>query len=77
MPPSAEYPGEPNGAAVAETPLPGPLEGLLVVDLTDADWSSVHSLPDARAFPEARVLVMSGRTGGWKGVVSVHSWVPR
>lgn len=41
----------------------------------DADWSSIHSLPDARAFPEARVLVMSGRTGGWKGVVSVHSWV--
>ena len=24
---------------------------------------------------EARVLVMSGRTGGWKGVFSVHSWV--
>jgi len=41
----------------------------------DADWSSVHSLPDARDFSEARVLVMSGRTGGWKGVVSVHSWV--
>jgi hypothetical protein len=41
----------------------------------DADWSSVHSLPAARDFPAARVLVMSGRTGGWKGVVSVHSWV--
>jgi len=41
----------------------------------DADWSSIHSLPAARDFPEARVLVMSGRTGGWKGVLSVHSWV--
>lgn len=41
----------------------------------DADWSSIHSLPAARDFPEARVIVMSGRTGGWKGVVSVHSWV--
>lgn len=41
----------------------------------DADWSSTHSLPAARDFPDARVLVMSGRTGGWKGVFSVHSWV--
>lgn len=41
----------------------------------DADWSSIHSLPAARDFPGARVLVMSGRTGGWKGVFSVHSWV--
>jgi hypothetical protein len=41
----------------------------------DADWSSIHSLPAARDFPEARVLIMSGRTGGWKGVLSVHSWV--
>ena len=30
---------------------------------------------DPGAEPEARVLVMSGRTGGWKGVFSVHSWV--
>jgi hypothetical protein len=41
----------------------------------DADWSSIHSLPPARDFPDARILVMSGRTGGWKGVLSVHSWV--
>ena len=41
----------------------------------EADWSSTRSLPAASAFPEARVLVMSGRTGGWKGVFSVHSWV--
>ena len=38
----------------------------------DADWSSTGSLPAADADPEARVLVMSGRTGGWKGVFAVH-----
>ena len=41
----------------------------------NADWSSTGSLPAAAAEPEARVLIMSGRTGGWKGVFSVHSWV--
>jgi hypothetical protein len=41
----------------------------------EADWSSSGSLPGAGAHPEARVLVMTGRTGGWKGVVAVHSWV--
>jgi hypothetical protein len=41
----------------------------------EADWSSSGSLPAAGAHPEARVLVMTGRTGGWKGVVAVHSWV--
>jgi Protein of unknown function (DUF3750) len=41
----------------------------------NADWSSTGSLPDPRAEPEARVLIMSGRTGGWKGVFAVHSWV--
>jgi hypothetical protein len=41
----------------------------------DADWSSIGSLPAARDFPAARVMVMSGRTGGWKGVFSVHSWI--
>jgi Protein of unknown function (DUF3750) len=41
----------------------------------DADWSSTGNLPSATAFPEARVLVMTGRTGGWKGAVAVHSWI--
>jgi hypothetical protein len=41
----------------------------------DADWSSTGTLPAASASPGARVLVYSGRTGGWKGVVAVHSWV--
>ncbi len=41
----------------------------------DANWSSAGTLPKAADFPAARVLIMSGRTGGWKGVFSVHSWV--
>jgi hypothetical protein len=41
----------------------------------DADWSSTRSLPPASSYPQARVLVLSGRTGGWKGVVAVHSWI--
>ena len=41
----------------------------------DADWSSIGSLPPASAHPEARVLFLSGRTGGWKGVVAIHSWI--
>lgn len=41
----------------------------------DADWSSTGSLPAAGDFPDARVVVFSGRTGGWKGVLAVHSWV--
>ena len=41
----------------------------------DADWSSIGMLPKAPDHPEARLLVLSGRTGGLKGVVAVHSWV--
>jgi Protein of unknown function (DUF3750) len=40
-----------------------------------ADWSSIGSLPPATAHPEARVLVMSARTGRWKGIFATHSWV--
>jgi hypothetical protein len=40
-----------------------------------ADWSSIGSLPAGAAHPDARVLVLSGRAGGWKGVASLHSWV--
>jgi hypothetical protein len=42
---------------------------------SQADWSSIGSLPKATDHPEARVLVLSGRTGGWKGVIAVHSWI--
>lgn len=41
----------------------------------DANWASIGALPIAEQHPDARVLVLSGRTGGWKGVVAVHSWI--
>ena len=41
----------------------------------EADWSSTGSLPAASAHPDARIFVMTGRTGGWKGVVALHSWI--
>lgn len=41
----------------------------------DADWSSVRALPPAAEHADARVLVLSGRTGGWKGVIATHSWI--
>lgn len=40
-----------------------------------ANWQSVGMLPQASADPAARLLVFSGRTGRWKGIFSVHSWV--
>lgn len=39
------------------------------------DRSVVSQLPDAAAYPDARILVMTGRTRGWKGALAVHSWV--
>ena len=41
----------------------------------EADWSSVGMLPEAGADREARFLVFTGRTGRWKGIFAVHSWV--
>jgi hypothetical protein len=41
----------------------------------EADWSSVGMLPAASAELEARLLVFTGRTGRWKGIFAVHSWV--
>ena len=40
-----------------------------------ANWGSVGMLPDASADRDARLLIFSGRTGRWKGIFSVHSWV--
>jgi hypothetical protein len=40
-----------------------------------ADWSSTGTLPPASADTDARIVVYSGRTGGLKGVVAVHSWI--
>src|SRR5262249_20121299 len=41
----------------------------------DANWASVGMLPAASADKDARLLVFSGRTGRWKGIFSVHSWI--
>jgi hypothetical protein len=40
-----------------------------------ADWSSIGSLPPAASHPAARILVLSARTGRWKGIFATHSWV--
>jgi hypothetical protein len=41
----------------------------------DADWSSAGTLPPASQDKNARVLVMTGTAGAWKGVFAVHSWI--
>jgi hypothetical protein len=40
-----------------------------------ADWSSAGLLPPAAAAPEASLHILAARTGGLKGIVSVHSWI--
>src|SRR5262249_45817253 len=41
----------------------------------DANWASVGMLPAASADKDARLLVFTGRTGRWKGIFSVHTWI--
>lgn len=41
----------------------------------EADWSSAKILPPAFTIPEAKIYVMSARTGGLKGAISKHSWI--
>jgi hypothetical protein len=41
----------------------------------EADWSSTGTLPAARDYAPARLVVFTGTTGAWKGIFSVHSWV--
>jgi hypothetical protein len=41
----------------------------------DADWSSTGLLPKADGDPTARVIVFTAKTGAWKGIFSVHSWI--
>lgn len=40
-----------------------------------ADWSSTGMLPQPAAEREARLLIFTGRTGRWRGIFAVHSWV--
>lgn len=41
----------------------------------DADWGSTGTLPAAKDYKPARLVVFAGATGAWKGIFSVHSWV--
>ena len=45
------------------------------VSWSQADWSSAHLLPPARAKPEAMVHIYAARTGRWKGVFADHTWI--
>lgn len=40
-----------------------------------ADWGASGLLPPAARLPGPAVAVLAARTGGWKGAVSVHSWL--
>jgi len=42
---------------------------------SEADWSSSGILPDPSQNPEAMVRVYSARTGRWKGIFAVHTWL--
>jgi hypothetical protein len=40
-----------------------------------ARWSSAGILPQAASDPEARVAVFAARTGGWRSIFAVHTWI--
>jgi len=40
-----------------------------------ANWSSSGILPDPRQNTEAMVRIYTARTGRWKGIFAVHSWL--
>jgi hypothetical protein len=40
-----------------------------------ARWSSAGILPEAASDPEARVTVFAARTGGWRSIFAVHTWI--
>jgi len=41
----------------------------------EANWSSTGLLPKAAEDRDARVLVFAARTGGWRGIFAVHTWI--
>lgn len=41
----------------------------------EADWSSTGQLPDPRASKPAMVRIYAARTGRWKGIFAVHTWI--
>lgn len=42
---------------------------------SQADWSSAGIAPDPYASREAIVQVYAARTGRWKGIFAVHTWI--
>lgn len=42
---------------------------------SSADWSSTNTAPDPGTDREAIIQVYAARTGRWKGVLAVHSWI--
>ncbi len=42
---------------------------------SSADWSSTGQLPPATAEAPAMVRIYAARTGRWRGIVAVHSWL--
>ncbi len=41
----------------------------------EADWSSTGLLPKAADHPAAMVRVYAARTGRWRGIFAVHTWI--
>lgn len=41
----------------------------------EANWSSTHLLLPAASDPQARVLVFAARTGRWRSIFAVHTWI--
>lgn len=41
----------------------------------DASWQSSGLLPEARLEPAASVRILAARTGRWKGIFAVHTWI--
>jgi Protein of unknown function (DUF3750) len=41
----------------------------------EANWSSSGLLPPAASDPQPRVLLFAARTGGWRSIFAVHTWI--
>jgi hypothetical protein len=40
-----------------------------------ARWSSAGILPEPANDPEARITMFAARTGGWRSIFAVHTWI--
>lgn len=41
----------------------------------EANWSSTGMLVPAASDPDPRILVFAARTGSWRGIFAVHTWI--